>query len=53
MLVEITLLGECQMAIELILEWAEEGPLLGVDSQMVVEIVPFSEVHRAPWVITL
>lgn len=51
--IQITLLRECQFAIFLHREWARVGPLVGVNTQMIIEIMPFSEVHGTVGVIAL
>ena len=53
MLVEVALLGEGQVAVQLELERTDKGSFLRVDSKVVVEIMPLSEVHGAAGVITL
>ena len=41
------------MAVELFLKRANERSFLGVDSKMVIEIVPLSEIERTAWMIAL
>lgn len=53
MLVKVGLLSKSQVAFELILEWTGKWSLFRVDSEMVVEVVPFPEVHRASWIVAL
>jgi hypothetical protein len=53
MLVQIAFLGESQVAVQLALVRAYERPFLCVDSQVVIKVVPFSEVHGTTWEITL
>ena len=42
-LVQIRLLGERLMTPKLLTKWAGEGPLPGVDPEVVVEVVPLPE----------
>jgi len=42
--VQIALLSEGQAASELIFEWTNKRSFFGVDSQMIIEVVPFSKV---------
>ena len=48
MFVQVTFLSESQVAVQLRLVWANEWSFFGVDTQMIIEIVPFPEVHWAP-----
>jgi hypothetical protein len=52
-LVQIALLGEGELAVLLHSVGARVGPLIRVDPQVVVEIVPLSEIHWAVRVIAL
>lgn len=52
-LVEVALLREGQLAVLLDREGAAVGSLVGVDPQVVVEVVPLPEVHRAVGVVAL
>lgn len=52
MLVQIALLGESQMAVQLVLERADKWSLLCVDSQVVVEVMPLAEVHWTAGIVT-
>lgn len=52
-LIQIALLSECQLAVLLDGVGAAVRPLVRVDAQVVVEVVPFAEVHRAVGVIAL
>lgn len=52
-LVQVTLLREGKLAVLLHGVWARVRSLIGVDPQVVIEIVPLSEVHWAVRVIAL
>lgn len=52
-LVQIALLSEGKFAILLNSVWARVRSLVSVDSEMVIEVMPLSEVHWAVWEITL
>lgn len=53
MLVQIALLSEGKFAILLMSVWARVGSLIGMNSQVVIEVMPLSEVHWAIREITL
>lgn len=48
MFVQVTFLSESQVAVQLVFEWTNERSFFRVDTQMIVEVMPFSKVHRAP-----
>ena len=52
-LIQVAFLGESQLAIFLNGVRATVWPLIGVDTQVIVEVVPLAEVHGAVWVIAL
>jgi len=53
MLVQVAFLGESQIAIQLAFVGTDERALLCVDSQVVIKVVPLSEVHGATWEVAL
>ena len=52
-LVQVAFLGESQITIQLALVGTDERALLCVDSQVVIKVVPLSEVHGATWEVAL
>lgn len=52
-LIQVTFLSKCQLAVLLNSVWARVWSLVSVNTQMVIEVVPFPEVHWTVWVVTL
>jgi antitoxin (DNA-binding transcriptional repressor) of toxin-antitoxin stability system len=52
-LIQIALLSESKLAILLNSVRAGVGPLISVNTQVIVEVVPLPEVHGAVWEIAL
>ena len=52
-LIQITFLSKCQFAVLLNSVWARVWSLICMNTQVVIKVVPFPEVHGAVWVVTL
>lgn len=53
MFVQVAFLSESQITTQLVFERTNKRPFLRVDSQVVIKVVPLSEVHRAVWKVAL
>ena len=46
--VQVTFLSKCQFAFKLMSMWTNKWTFFCVDSQVIIKVVPFSEVHGTP-----
>jgi len=53
MLIQVALLSEGQLAVLLHGVWARVRTLISVDTKVIIEVMPFPEVHRAVRIIAL